>query len=124
LYEAFARGDVAAFVAALDPGIVWNEAEGFMYADGNPYVGPDAIMKGVFARIAADLDNFVVTPARFVDGGDAVAVEGRYTGTMKATGLKVDTQFLHVRDVSGGKIVRFQQYTDTAQWARAAGQFV
>ena len=43
LYDAFARGDLAAFLAQLDPGIRWNEAEGFPYSDGNPYVGSEAI---------------------------------------------------------------------------------
>ena len=31
----------------------------------------------------------------------------------------LDAQFAHVYTLSGGKIVRFQQYTDTAQWKEA-----
>ena len=55
----------------------------------------------------------------FVDGGDKVAVEGRYRGTMKASGIAVDAQFVHIWRFRQGKIVRFQQYTDTQQWAAA-----
>ena len=40
---------------------------------------------------------------------------------MKATGTPVDAQFAHVWQFRGGKIARFQQYTDTKQWAGAAG---
>src|ERR1017187_8878036 len=39
LYAAFARGDGPAVLAGMDPAIVWNEAENFLYADRNPYVG-------------------------------------------------------------------------------------
>jgi hypothetical protein len=38
---------------------------------------------------------------------------------MKATGKPVDAQFAHVFEFRNGKIIRFQQYTDTKQWAIA-----
>jgi ketosteroid isomerase-like protein len=50
-YEAFAKGDVPTIIAALDPKVEWREAENFIYADNNPYVGPDAVLNGVFMRI-------------------------------------------------------------------------
>jgi ketosteroid isomerase-like protein len=121
IYAAFGRGDVPAVLGAFDPGIHWREAEGFLYADGNPYAGPQAVAEGVFMRLVTDVDNFGVFPENFVDGGDTVVVEGRYRGTMKKTGTKVDAQFAHVWQVRDGKVVRFQQYTDTRQWAKAAG---
>ena len=37
LYDAFAKGDVPAVLGAFDSGIQWREADGFLYADGNPY---------------------------------------------------------------------------------------
>ena len=37
---------------------------------------------------------------------------------MKAGGAMLDSPFCHVYRFSGGKAVMFQQYTDTAQWAR------
>jgi ketosteroid isomerase-like protein len=60
LYDAFARGDVPAVLGAFDPNIRWQEAEGFVYADGNPYVGPEAVLQGVFGRLAGEWDNFTV----------------------------------------------------------------
>jgi ketosteroid isomerase-like protein len=121
LYAAFGKGDVADVLNAFDPEIRWLEAENFMYADRNPYAGPQAVAEGVFQRIVTDVESFAVIPQRFVEGGDTVVVEGRYQGTMKATGTPVDAQFAHVWQVRDGKIVSFQQYTDTRQWARAAG---
>jgi hypothetical protein len=119
LYDAFGKGDVPAVLGAFDPEIQWSEAENFLYADGNPYAGPQAVAEGVFQRIVSDVENFAVLPERFVEGGDTVVVEGRYRGTMKATGTPVDAQFAHVWQLRDGKVVRFQQYTDTKQWSEA-----
>lgn len=121
LYAAFANGDLPAVLGAFDPGIQWNEAEGFLYAGGNPYVGPQAVAEGVFQRLGADVEGFHLVPAHFIDGGDTIVVEGRYGGTMRSTGTRVDAQFAHVWHLRDGKVVRFQQYTDTKQWASAAG---
>jgi uncharacterized protein len=119
LYEAFGRGDVPTVLAAMDPGIVWNEAEGFPYADKNPYVGPSAVVEGVFARLGGEWDGFSVAPEELLDAGDTVVAMGRYNGTYKKTGTRIHAQFAHVWRVRGGKIVRFQQYTDTLQAAKA-----
>ena len=121
LYEAFGRGDVPTVLAAMDPGIEWREADSTPYADRNPYVGPQAIVDGVFMRLATEWDRFTVTPAEWLDAGDHVVVLGTYTGTYKATGKAVRAQFAHVWRLKGAKVVRFQQYTDSKQWADAAG---
>ena len=120
LYDAFGKGDVPAVLGAFDPEIQWREAENFLYADGNPYTGPQAVAEGVFQRIVSDVENFAVLPERFVQGGDTVVAEGRYRGTMKTTGTPVDAQFAHIWQLRDGKVVRFQQYTDTKQWSEAA----
>jgi ketosteroid isomerase-like protein len=119
LYAAFARGDGAAVLGSMDPTIVWNEADGFPYADRNPYVGPMAIAEGVFFRLATEWDGFQAVPAEFLDAGDTVVVLGRYKGTYKTTGVAINAQFAHIWRLSGGKIAAFQQYTDTAQATRA-----
>ena len=120
VYDAFGKGDVPVVPGAFDPQIQWREAENFLYADGNPYVGPQAVLEGVFQRILSDVENFAVLPERFVEGGDAVVAEGRYRGRMKKTGTSVDAQFAHIWQLRDGKVVRFQQYTDTQQWSEAA----
>ena len=119
VYDAFGRGDVPAVLGAFDPQILWSEAEGYVYAEGNPYIGPQAVALGVFQRLASDFTEFAVVPQSFIDGGDTIVVEGRYRGQMKATGRRIDAQFAHVWELRDGKVVRFQQYTDTKQWADA-----
>ena len=121
IYAAFAAGDVPGVVSRMQSDIVWNEAENFAYADGNPYRGPDAVVGGVFARLGSEWDGFSARPAEYLDAGDSVVVLGRYTGTHADTGKAIDAQFAHVWRVQGGKAAAFQQYTDTLQFARVAG---
>jgi ketosteroid isomerase-like protein len=120
LYEAFGRGDIAAVLGAMDPAISWHQAEGNPYkVDGGAWIGPNAIVENLFVKLGTEWDGFTVTPARFSESGDQVIVEGRYTGTYKATGKSIDAQFCHIWNVKDGKVTAFQQYTDTAQFQGA-----
>lgn len=121
IYAAFAAGDVAGVVSRMAPDMVWNEAENFPYADGNPYCGPDAILSGVFARLGAEWDGFAAVPDEFLDAGETIVVLGRYGGACKATGRTLDAQFAHVWRVRDGQAAAFQQYTDTLQAALVTG---
>ena len=118
IYAAFGAGDVPGVLSRMSPDIVWNEAENFPYADQNPYLGPEAVLTGVFARIGTEWDGFTVVPDDLLDAGDAVVVLGRYKGVYKATGRALDAQLVHVWRIEDGKVVAFQQYTDTLQTAR------
>lgn len=121
IYAAFAAGDVPGVLGRMSPDIVWNEAESFLYADGNPYCGPEAVLNGVFARCIGEWDGFAAVADEFLDAGDTVVVLGRYKGANKATGRPLDAQLAHVWRVKDGKVAAFQQYTDTLQYDRAAG---
>jgi ketosteroid isomerase-like protein len=78
-YAALGRNDPSVLFGAMDPAINWNQAEGNPLADRNPYVGPQAVGEGVFARLVAAIDIFTVVPSTFIDGGDHVVVLGRRT---------------------------------------------
>jgi len=121
IYDAFASGDVPGVLSRMSPDIVWNEAENFPYADNNPYVGPEAILSGVFARLGTEWDGFAALPEEYLDAGDTVVVLGRYRGRHKAGGGSLDAQLVHVWRIEDGKAARFQQYTDTLAAARATG---
>jgi ketosteroid isomerase-like protein len=121
IYAAFGSGDVPTVIEAMSPGIVWNEAENFPYADGNPYVGAEAILGGVIARIASEWDGFDVKPEQFLDAGDAVIMIGRYAGTWRGTGRAMNPQVAHIWTISGGKVTGYQQLVDTLAVARAMG---
>lgn len=114
VYAAVAEGDMETFAGLMAADIVWNEAEGNPYADRNPYIGPDAVMSRIFARLGEEWDEFSATPNEYVAQGDRVVVFGRYKEVYKATGVALDIPFVHSWTVKDGKLARFQQYTDTA----------
>jgi len=115
MYDAFAIGDVESVVAAMAEGIVWNEAENFPYADGNPYVGSQAIVEGVFARIVAEWDYWDLDLQDKLQRGNRIVFFGRYNAKHKESGKTISAQFVHVWEVVDGKAASFQQYADTAQ---------
>lgn len=117
--DGFAKGDVPSVLGAMSADIVWNEAENFPYADGNPYRGPQAIAEGVFARCVGEWEGFAAIPEELLDAGDTVVALGRYAGINKASGKPMSPQFVHVWRVAGGKAVQFQQYADTLHVAQA-----
>jgi ketosteroid isomerase-like protein len=120
-YEAFASGDLRPVLGILDENVEWHEAEHVIFWPGGGFVGPQAIVDGVFARIPRVFDDFTIDVTRIVDFGDTVLVEGRCRATAKATGKSLDAQVAHVWDFQRGKVVRWQQYTDTWQFSEVTG---
>jgi uncharacterized protein len=121
-YNAMGRGDIPFVISMIDPKIVWHEAENFLYADKSPYIGIDALLSGLFARLGGEWDGFSAVPHEIVDGGETVVAFGRYGGVYKATGAKVDAQFVHVFKFKDGKLALFHQFTDTAQFKEVASR--
>ena len=67
LYESFAEGDIPAVLAAFADDISWTEADGFPLA--GTYVGPQAVLEGVFMRLGEFSDNWAAIPDRIVADG-------------------------------------------------------
>lgn len=122
LYGVFGRGDIPTVLGGMDPAIEWCEAEGNPYQpSGEAWRGPDAILENLFVKIGADWDGFTIHTKEFYDAGETVVVEGRYTGTHKATGKHLDAQMCHVWKIRDGKVTGFQQFVDTAQMQDVMG---
>jgi ketosteroid isomerase-like protein len=119
IYESLSRGDVVAVLEQMHQQIEWREAENFIYADRNPYRSPQAVLEGVFMRLGTEWAEFTVIPEEWLDAGNHIVVLGIYSGRHKETGREVRAQFAHVWSVAHHRVVRFQQYTDTKQFADA-----
>jgi ketosteroid isomerase-like protein len=119
MYESFSTGDVTSVLGQMHQHIEWREAENFIYADRSPYRGPQAVLEGVFMRLASEWADFKVMPEEWLDAGNHIVVLGTYSGRHKESGKEVRAQFAHIWGVTHGRVVRFQQYTDTKQFADA-----
>lgn len=105
----------------MHPKMEWNEAESNALADGNPYIGPDAILNGVFARLGANHEYFNLQDIELHSMQDnKVFANLRYDAKVKETGKSYNAQAAHFWTLNtDGKIVAFQQYVDTKKLADA-----
>ncbi|WP_298536506.1 nuclear transport factor 2 family protein [uncultured Algibacter sp.] len=114
LYDDFKTGNIPGISAAMDANIVWNEAENFPLADGNPYIGFDAIASGVFGRIMEDWEYWNLADVKLHSVNDnMVLATGRYNAKYKKNGAEINLQMAHLWTLKDGKIVAFQQFADT-----------
>lgn len=130
LFAAFTARDMETVRSLMADGIVWQQSAGM--PGGGRWVGYDQIAANVFGKFRAEWDEWRAVAEEYLDSGDGVEGEGgvgngtvvvlgRYAGTPKATGRAVDAAFAHVYRVRDGKIVRFDQHTDTLALAEGLG---
>jgi len=111
--QYLATGDVDALRATLAPDVEWTEMAGFPLA--GTYRTPEAVTTNVMERLAEEWDDWTAHDDTYVVDGDNVVVLARYTATNKATGTHIDVRVAHHFIVRGGRIVRFEQFVDTAK---------
>ena len=116
-YAASARGDVAAMMADMAPDVAWTEMAGFPCA--GTWVGPEEVVRNVFAVLARDWDGYRFTLEQLIDGGEQVVGIGHYSGRCRATGKALHARVAHVWQLTQGRVVAFEQFTDTLLVARA-----
>jgi ketosteroid isomerase-like protein len=113
LYSCFAVGDVPAVLSAMSDDIRWTEADGYPIA--GTFVGPQAVLEGVFMRLGEIGDHYTVVPEQQVADGDTVVTLGTYTWKHKSTGESASVKMAHVWTIRDGKISAFQQHVDTVR---------
>ncbi|MFE3461720.1 nuclear transport factor 2 family protein [Nocardiopsis aegyptia] len=111
-YIASANGDLEALRATLADDVEWTEMAGFPLA--GTYRTPHGVTSGVMERLGRDWDGWTAHDDTYVVDGENVVVLARYTATNKATGKDIDVRVAHHFVVRGGRIVRFEQFVDTA----------
>jgi len=119
LYAAFGRGEIPTIVNAITPGATW-EIVG--RASDFPTLGPRDGQDGVrsfFEDVGRNLDFSEFSPKEFYAVDEKVFVLGHYAATVKKTGKRFASDWIHVFTIRGGKVTAFREFTDTAQAAEA-----
>jgi ketosteroid isomerase-like protein len=119
LYAAFGKGDIPTIIAALAPDVSW-EAVGRSsdFPTFGARKGPAAVQE-FFALVGSNLEFSDFSPKEFFPVGDKVFVLGHYAMTVKRTGKKMDSDWVHVFTIVGGKVTAFREFLDTARAAEA-----
>lgn len=116
-YAASARQDIAAMMAEVAPDVAWTEMAGFPCA--GTWIGADQVINNVFAVLGSEWENYRFSLEQIIDGGDQLVGIGTYSGIYRKTGKPMQARVAHVWRLAGGKIVGFEQFTDTLLVAQA-----
>ena len=93
-YAASDRGDISGMMAPVTLDTRWTEMAGFPYA--GTYVGPQAIIDGVFKRIGAEWEGYSFKLQSLHDAGGTIIGVGNYSGVFKATGKSMSARVVHI----------------------------
>lgn len=111
LYEFFTKRDRTALKAVCSENISWTQNPGF--PGGGVNTGIEDIIKNVFEANQERWEQFSFGPLTFSAMENKVLVEGHYVVKSKATSEASRCQTAHVFTLENGKVIAFQQYTDT-----------
>ena len=117
-YLASAAGDLAALRETLAPDVEWTEMAGFPLA--GTYRTPDGVTTNVMEALGREWDEWTAHDDTYDADGEHVVVLARYTATHRLTGKALDCRVAHHFVVRAGRIVRFEQFVDSARVRDAA----
>ena len=119
IYAAFGRGDVPFILASMADDVSWEFEAPAEISWAGIRRGPQEAA-GFFAGIAAEHADPKLEMTHFFESEDGVAAFGRYSATLRATGVRVDTPVGHYFRFRDGKIVRYINLINTAAFVEAA----
>ncbi|WP_316149678.1 nuclear transport factor 2 family protein [Cupriavidus sp. BIC8F] len=112
-YDAFGRGDVAAILDLVADDVDWK----LLGPPAIPYAGQRSSKADVarfFAEVGQADDTQLFEPREFIEAGEHVTVLGFERFMARQQGKLVETDWIHVFTVRGGKITRWRGCYDTA----------
>lgn len=118
-YEAFARQDIPAVMAAFHEDIEWRGPDSVPW--GGDYHGHDGVGQ-FFGQLGQYWQELSVEPEEFIDAGETIIVLVNISGT--GAGGSTQSKSLHLWRVRDGKAASFTEYPDTARALQATGQQV
>ena len=116
-YAASARGDLAGMMAEVAPDVQWTEMAGFPCA--GTHIGPAQVIDKVFKVLGGEWEGYGFHLETLIDAGDHIVGIGDYRGTYRKTGEAMHARVVHVWQVEGDLVRRFEQFTDTLLVAQA-----
>jgi uncharacterized protein len=116
-YAASAQGSIDNMMAHVSPQVRWTEMAGFPCV--GTWVGPQTVAENVFAVLGRDWIGYRFELQSLIDAGEHVVGVGSYHGRYRATGKEMQARVAHVWHLRDGKVVAFEQFTDTLLVRRA-----
>ena len=112
-YEAFGHGDMNTLLGLFDEQIEWISPGPADLPTAGRRTGRQQIAE-FFTVLNDTFEIQRFEPREFIAQGDRVVVTGIDTSRVKATGKVIEGEWAHIFTLKDGKVVRFQEYQDTA----------
>jgi ketosteroid isomerase-like protein len=112
IYAAFARRDIPAIVALLNPDVEWGEPSNPFNPAGGTRRGHEGFLEWIeIGRRSEDI--LLLEPRKMLVDEDSVAVVGFMRCRAIPTGKEYESDFVHVVTLKDGKVTKFQEFFDT-----------
>lgn len=112
-YESFGRGDIQGLLNSLSDQVEWRTPKPQGVPFGGDYRGRDQVGR-FFSELNQHEEVTRFEPREFIAQGDRVVVCGSYACKARATGRTAESDWVHLFTVRNGKVVKFQEFFDTA----------
>lgn len=117
-YENFKKGNIQELIGLMAGDVHWQLPEVPNVAITGTRTGTAAVTE-FFATVARDQEPLEFDPRQYIADGDKVVALGHYRWRVTGTGRTFDSDFAHIFTIKNGKVVRFQEFMDTAAVAAA-----
>ena len=117
-FEAYARGDAAAALDAIDPDVVYDLTE--LGAGGEVYRGHLGLQAGLRTWIGA-WEGYAARLEQVIDAGDKAVVVFTERGRGKGSGLEIEHRIYDVWTLRQGRVVHIRSHLDRRRALADAG---
>ena len=119
LYAAFGKGDIATVVAGAAPDVDWAvNGRRRDFPSFGSWKGAGEVQK-FFVTVAEHQEAKDISPQEFCAADDRVFVLGHYDWKIRKNGREVSSNWVHVFTIRDGKVTKFREFNDSAQFAEA-----
>jgi ketosteroid isomerase-like protein len=117
-FEALNTGELDPALAHVHPDIEFRTVD---WVDAEAYVGHDGI-RSLYASLNEMFEDYRLEARELIELDDHVVVPVRQTGRGRGSGVEVDVSFCMLYTFEDGQITRIDNFRETAEALKAAGQ--
>jgi ketosteroid isomerase-like protein len=119
--EAWARGDLAAWLKTLDPDIVWDSSRFEGWFEGSVFRGIDEVRGFLVDEWLASWDRYEARVEEIADAGGRVLVRWWQSMVAAGGGVPLVVHTAQLCSVHDGRVTRIDNYADQSEALKAVG---
>jgi ketosteroid isomerase-like protein len=119
--EAWARGDLVAWLETLHPEIVWDSSHFEGWLEASVFRGRDEVRGFLVDEWLASWDRYEARVEEVAEAGDRVLVLWRQSMVGPGGGVPLVVHTAQLCSVRDARVTRIDNYTDQAEALKAAG---